>query len=482
MRIHVILCYVGYVLLLNAIFLLIAAAISFINSETAVFPLLYSAIICILFGAFPLVFVPYTRIISGKEGIIVVVCCWLFSCVIGMLPYLLWGGEFTAINAWFESVSGFTTTGSSILSDVEKLPNGLLFWRASTQLIGGMGIIIFVLSILPYMGIAGMVLYRTERSQTSVDKFSFNTRRVAQILMKVYGSLTILEIVLLTICGMTFFDAVCHSFATIATGGFSTKNSSIGYYDSVGIETVIIIFMVLSGVNFGLLYAILTGSIRKLWQSSALKYYLAALLIGVILTTVSLYGEQFRTWGSSLRYSAFQVISIGTSTGFATIDTNVWSSLAKVLIIFFALQCACAGSTSGGIKVDRLVVLVKGVVKNVRRTLHPSAVIPVSIDGTGISQTALEMSLLYISLYLLVAFISTVILAALGVDGLTAFSGSVATMGNVGPGLGAVGTVLNYGHIPGLGKFVLSMDMLLGRLEILVFIIFVFPETWKRLR
>lgn len=482
MRIHVILRYVGIVLLLNALFLLIAATISIIYSETASFPLFYSAFISILFGIFPLIFVPHTEIISGKEGIIIVVWSWLLSCVVGMLPYILWGGEFTAMNAWFESVSGYTTTGSSILEDIEMLPKGLLFWRASTQLIGGMGVIVFILSILPYMGIAGMVLYKSEGSHYTTDKFRFNTRRAAQILMKVYASLTILEIVLLSICGMNFFDAICHSFATIATGGFSTKNLSIGYYDNVTIEVVIIVFMVLSGISFGLLYTIFKGDTRRLWQSSAVKYYLAALLIGVIITSFNVHGEQYEGWGSSLRYSVFQIISIGTSTGFSTFDTNVWPALAKVLIIFFALQCACAGSTSGGIKVNRIVVLVKTIIRNVKTTLHPSAIIPVSINGVGINPSAVEMSILYISVYLLVAFISTAILSALGADGLTAFSGSVATMGNVGPGLGSVGTAFNYSNIPELGKFVLSLDMLLGRLEIFVFIIFLFPETWKKLR
>ncbi|MFH1853161.1 MAG: potassium transporter TrkG [Candidatus Neomarinimicrobiota bacterium] len=435
MRIHVILRYVGLIILLNAVFLFIAALISFTDSGSDQFPLVYTAIIALLFGIFPLIFIPPSIDISNKEGLAIVVSSWLTSAVIGMLPYLLWGGEFSLTNAWFESVSGYTTTGSTILSDIEALPRGLLFWRATTHWIGGTGIIVFVLAILPFMGVAGMVLYRSEVSHHTMSQFRFRTRQAAQILLSVYIGLTVAEIVTLVLAGMGLFDAVTHSFATIATGGFSTRNLSIAYYDSIPIEVIIIIFMIISGIHFGLLYSVITKSVRKLMHSAILKYYLLALLAGTIIVALKLHFDQAIPWGTAFRWSAFNIVSVGTSTGFASTDTNLWPPLAKVLIIFFSLQCACAGSTSGGIKVDRIVLFVKAMQRKMLQFLHPSAIIPVTLDKSKIDVNALEMSVLYISVYMFVVFISTALLAAIGVDVITAFSGSVATMGNVGPGL-----------------------------------------------
>ncbi len=482
MRLHVIFRYDGLILLLNGAFLTISACISMFGSDSALFPLAYAAIISLLFGIFPLIFIPATYDISNKEGLVIVISSWLLSCLIGMLPYILWGGDFTVTNAWFESVSGYTTTGSTILQNVEALPRGLLFWRASTHWIGGMGIIVFVLAVLPNMGMAGMMLYRSEVSHHTMDKFRFKTKRAAQILISVYFGLTLLETIILAFSGMSVFDAITHSFATIATGGFSTKNASIAYYNSAVIDWVIIVFMVISGIHFGLLYAVFTKSIRRILQSSVVKYYLLALLIGVIVTTISNYGTQYSSWLTSLRFSAFQVISVGTSTGFATADTNPWPSLTHILIIFFTLQCACAGSTSGGIKTDRIILFWKTVVKKVRQFLHPKAIIPVSIDKSNIDPNVLELSVLYISIYLMVVFITTILLTAMGVDSTTAFTGSAATMGNVGPGLGLVGTVHNFSQIPAAGKWLLTLNMFLGRLEIFSVIIFLSPETWQKLR
>jgi trk system potassium uptake protein TrkH len=482
MRLHAIFRYVGLVLLFNAAFLAIAAGVSWYDADAALFPLLYTAIISFLFGIFPLIFAPPTYDISNKEGLVIVISSWLLSCLVGMLPYLLWGGDFSVTNAWFESVSGYTTTGSSILTDVEALPRGLLFWRAATHWIGGMGIIVFVLAVLPNMGLAGMMLYRSEVSHHTMDKFRFRTRRAAQILISVYLGLTLIETVSLLFCGMNLFDAVTHSFATIATGGFSTRNASIAYYHSVAVETVILVFMVISGIHFGLLYAVLKKNIREVWQSSIVRYYLITLGIGVLLTTLNTHGRVYSDWFTALRQSAFQIVSVGTSTGFATTDTNPWPPLAHVLIIFFTLQCACAGSTSGGIKTDRIVLFWKTIVKKVRQFLHPKAIIPVTIDRSPIDPNALEMSVLYVSVYLVIVFFTTGLLTLLGVDGLTAFSGSAAAMGNVGPGLGAVGSVFNYSQIPALGKWLLTVNMILGRLEIFGVIIFLSPETWQKLR
>ena len=479
MRPHIFFRYTGFIFLFNAIFLLISTLVSAFCSDSAFLPLLYSTIIAALFGVFPLIYVPPTTDITNKEGLIIVVSTWLLSCLVGVIPYLLWGGEFTLTNAWFESVSGFTTTGSSILTDIEALPLGLLFWRSATHWIGGIGIIIFALSILPSLGRAGMILYRTEMSPIAMQNFHYRTKKTLKVLVIVYVGLTLSETIGLLICGMNGFDAVTHAFATVATGGFSPKNASIAHYQSVSIEIVIMVFMVLSGLHFGLLFTAVHGRISDLWRSSVVRYYVIALATGAAIVTFNIHNHTFTSWTESLRYAAFQIISLGTSTGFATTDSTIWPPFAQLVMIFFTMQCACAGSTSGGIKVDRIVVFWKGLLRKITMSRYPHAVITPKIDGVAIDSDILEAGLLYISLYIGIIFVSSIILTALGVDILSSFSGSAATMGNVGPGFGMVGSVGNFSKIPDAGKWVLTLTMLLGRLEIFGLILLITVRSWK---
>ena len=479
MRLPVVLRYVGFVLLLDAAFLFVASMISLYEGDTALMPLLYATFVTALFGAFPLIFVPSTTTMTNKEGFLIVVFGWLLSCTVGLLPYVLYGGEFTLTNAWFESVSGFTTTGSSILTDVEALPRGLLFWRSATHWIGGTGIIIFVLSVLPSMGKAGMILYRTEMSPLAADNFLFRTRRTLHILVSVYVGLTAAETAGLLFCGLDLFDAVTHAFGTIATGGFSTKNTSIAYFNSLPVEIVVMVFMVLSGIHFGMLFVAASGKIEEVWKSPIVRYYLAALLIGIGLTTVNLHGRIYGDWWEAVRYASFQIVSQGTSTGFATADSSIWPPFAQLAIIYFTLQCACAGSTSGGIKVDRIVIFWKAILRRIKSIQHPSAIITVKLHRVSLPDDLVEVTLLFIALYLGIIFLTTLLLSFLGVDALTAFSGSVATMGGVGPGLGSVGSMGNYSAVPDLGKWALTGNMLLGRLEIFSIIVFLMPRSWE---
>jgi trk system potassium uptake protein TrkH len=480
MRFHIVIRYVVLALLLNSLFMSISCVISVFNSDIAFMPLLYSALVTALFGFFPLIFVPATTNITNKEGLLIVVLSWFLSCLVGTLPYILYGGPFTFTNAWFESVSGFTTTGSTILTNIEALPASLLFWRASTHWIGGIGIIIFVLSVLPFLGIAEMVLFRSEISSMVRENFHHRARKAIQILAGIYIGLTLLETVSLLFCGMNFFDALTHSFATIATGGFSSKNASIAYYNNPVIESVIVIFMILSGVHFALLFSVVKGNVRDFWRSSVVRYYLLAMLIGIVFTAFNVHGNHFQSWIDSFRYAAFNIISVGTSTGFATVDTATWPPFSQILLIFFALQCACSGSTSGGIKADRIILLGKSFLRHLKKLMHPNAVIVVRIDGKAIDYELVSKSVLYISVYLSIIFISTILLILLGVDIKEAFSGTVATMGNVGPGLGTVGSTGNFSHIPELGKWILSITMFLGRLEVYAFFIFFVPGQWKK--
>ena len=480
MRFHIVVRYVALALLANALFMMISCCISIIQSDAAFMPLLYSALVTLLFGLFPLIFVPPATKITNKEGLLIVVLSWFLSCLAGSLPYILYGGPFTFTNAWFESVSGFTTTGSTILTDIEAIPMGLLFWRASTHWIGGIGIIIFVLSVLPFLGMAEVVLFRSEISSMVKENFHHRARKAIQILAGVYLGLTLLETVALIFCGMDLFDAVTHSFATIATGGFSTKNLSIAHYQSPLIESVVIVFMVLSGIHFALLFAVVAGSVSDLWRSSVVKYYLISMGAAIAVIALSVHWHGQSGWLASIRIAAFNLISIGTSTGFATADTSVWPSLSKLLLIFFALQCACAGSTSGGIKADRIVIMMKSFYRHMQNLKYPNAVIPVRIDGNVVRAELVLKSILYVCIYMTIVFIATLLLVALGVDVVSAFSGSVATMGNVGPGLGAVGSVGNFSGIPDPGKWIFTITMILGRLEIFAFFIFFTPSQWSK--
>jgi len=466
MRPHVVLRYIGTVLLVNAAFLALSAVISAIHRESAFLPLVYSSLVSLLFGIFPLIFVPSSSEIRNDEGLVIVVSSWLLSCLAGVMPYVLYGGEFNFTNAWFESVSGFTTTGSSVLTDIEAVPLGLLFWRASTHWIGGIGIIVFMLSVLPAFNQAAMVLSRTEISGLAKNNFQYRTQETLRILLVVYVGLTLSETISLVLCGMNLLDAVTHSFSTVATGGFSTKNLSIAFYESIAIEWVISIFMILSGMHFGLLFVAAGGKFKVLWQSTVVRYYIGALFVGVVLVAISIHGGIYKDWAGAFRYASFQIISLGTSTGFATADSSKWPAFAVLIMIYFTLQCACSGSTSGGIKVERIIILLKSVKVRMIKLKHPKAVVSLRFEDAILNDDVLTTSLLFICAYLAIVFLSTLFLAALGIDILSAFSGSAAAMGNVGPGFGTVSSLANYAHWPGAAKWVLTLVMLLGRLEI----------------
>jgi trk system potassium uptake protein TrkH len=480
MRPHVIGRYVGVVLLLDAVMLGISAAVSAWMHDDGLLPLVYTAVICALSGAFPLVFVPPAKSITNQEGLLVVVGGWVLTCVVGAVPYLMWGGEFTLINAWFESVSGFTTTGSTILTDIEALPKGLLFWRSATHFLGGIGIVAFALAVLPGLGPSSLVLYRAELSSLAREGFRVRARHALQVLLWVYLGLTVMESLALRWCGMDWFDAVTHSFGTIATGGFSPRNLSVAAYDSVAIELVIMLFMVVSGIHFGLLFLAARGRFGALWRSSITRYYLAMLVFGVGLVTLILHVAAAQPWGEAVRAGAFQVLSVGTTTGFATADSAAWPAAAQLVMLFLMVQCACAGSTSGGVKVDRFLIFFKTIGKQVIEFRYPKAVVSIKIDRGTVEPAAREAALLFAFLYVFLLFLSSLALSVLGVDLLSSVSAATATMGNVGPGFGAVGSMGNFAHLPGAAKFILTGNMLCGRLEIFALLVLLAPRWWQR--
>ena len=349
-RNRVVIKYLGYILLFNALFMFIAALISLFNREDSLNALLFSATMCAALGVFPYLFVEKIDELRFHEGLAISVLGWLLTCIVGMMPYFIWGGEFTLTNAFFESVSGFTTTGASILTDVEALPQGLLFWRSSTSFIGGVGIILFVLLVLPSKRGVQSSFYRAEVSDLSKMSFRTRSRHIVRIIATVYFTLIITETILLRSLGMSFFDAVCHSFSTVATSGFSTRNKSIAAFDNAWIEMVITFFMLLSSMHFGLVYATMTGKKHNIFTSRPSRMYMIFVMVGILLITFQLSHEARYSLADSFRYAAFQVVSLTSTTGLVTADTSLWPLFSIILLIYFSFQCGMVGSTASRIK------------------------------------------------------------------------------------------------------------------------------------
>lgn len=481
MNLGVVLRYVGVVVLLNAVFMLIAAMVSMFNGmDTGFYPLMLSTLLSLVLGAFPLIFVSKSAQISNKEGYVIVVGSWIVCCTIGMFPYLLWGAEFDFATAWFETVSGYTTTGATAISDVEALPNGLLFWRSSTHWIGGVGVVVFALVALPSIGKTKSTLSNLEMSSLAKENYRYRTQKVIRILIVVYLGMTLIETLLLRIAGMSWFDAINHSFSTIATGGFSTKNMSIAFYDSIWIESIITFFMVISGLHFGLIFATLTGKSNNIFRSEVSRFYIGTFVVGSILIAISIWNaDLYPNIFMSLRYAIFQVASIITTTGFATADTNIWTPFAIILLMMMTIQCACAGSTAGGLKSDRVWLALKGLKAQILQQQHPNAVIRIKMDNITQEPGVLNFAMLFIFTYLALIMVGTIIVSATGVDLTTSFSMIITCMGNVGPGFGEVGSMSNFAGQTGFVKVFSTLFMLLGRLEIFGLIQLFIIKWWR---
>jgi trk system potassium uptake protein len=481
MRPEIVIRYIGHVLLFCAIFMGISGAISLFHHETSAIPLFFSAMITCLIGLFPVIFVEKAKTISSIEGLMIVVFGWIFACLTGMLPFIMWGGEFGLINAWFESVSGFTTTGSTILTSIETLPYGLLFWRSSTHWIGGMGVILFALLILPKAAVMKVILLHTEISSLAKMNFAYKARKTLVVLAMVYVGLTLAEAILLMVAGMPLFDAVNHAFATIATGGFSTKDLSIASYNSVTFEIIIMIFMIISGIHFGLIFQTITLNAKNnIFNSTIARNFLLILFIGIVLVSVKLWISGLYTPFDALRYGAFQVISLGTTTGFATAESSVWPHFTIIILIYFTIQCAMAGSTSGGMKFDRVFILFKAIQKQIKQIKHPRGVFTINIDGKVIDRNTESMVAIFVGTYLIILLASTILLTAFDIDLMTSFTAAAATLGNVGPGFNGVSSLGNFGGLPDGAKLVLSGNMILGRLEIFGILSLIFARSMKR--
>jgi trk system potassium uptake protein TrkH len=418
--------------------------------------------------------------ISQREGMAIVAVGWTAVGIFGALPFFFHSGNWTFVDALFESVSGFTTTGASILSDIEALPKGLLFWRSFIQWLGGMGIIVLSIAILPFLGVGGMQLYKAEVPSPVPDKLKPRIRDTALILWKVYALLTGAQVICLALGGMSFFDALCHAFTTMPTGGFSTQNASIAQYDSLYFDVVFIVFMVLAGINFSLHYQLLRGRPLAFWKDAECRFFIGAVIVLTLVVSYDVFGTVYQSIGESLRYSAFQVVSILTTTGYATFDYEKWPAMSQLILLLCMFLGASAGSTGGGMKCLRIMLCFKFCYKELFALIHPRAVLSIKIGGRSVPNDIMRSVLGFMALYMGLFGLSSVLLAGMGVDFVTAFGAVAATIGNIGPGFGMVGPVENYAHLPSLGKWLLIWCMLLGRLEIYTLLIFLVPEFWRK--
>jgi len=420
------------------------------------------------------------KAMSHREGMAIVALGWIGAGFVGAMPFYLSGALPSFVDCVFESVSGFTTTGASVLTDIEAQPHGLLMWRSLTHWLGGMGIIVLALAILPFLGVGGMQLYKSEVPGPTPDKLKPRIKDTAMLLWKVYVLLTAAQTLLLMFGGMNLFEALCHTFGTMATGGFSTKNASIAYYDSVYIQTVITVFMLIAGANFTLHYHLLRGRPMVFWRDPEFRFYIGVFLLFTTLSVLSVTGVNYQSIGEAIRYCSFQVASIMTTTGYATADYELWTPLPQALLLMLMFLGGSAGSTGGGMKCMRIILLMKHSSRELFRLVHPRAVTRIKLGGKTVSQEVMGSVWGFFLLYLGLFIVSSFIMAALGVDVVTSFASVAACIGNIGPGLGGVGPTDNYAHIPWLGKWLLIFCMLLGRLEIYTVIILLVPEFWRK--
>ena len=459
---------VGIALLVSALFMLLSAFVSLRDGgDSALAPLLISFTITFMVGIFPFIFVRKTAQISLKDGYMIIFLSWLLSFIFGAMPYALWGGPFTVINAWFESVSGFTTTGATILSDVEALPRSLLFWRSATHFIGGLGVVVFLLLIIPTSSPVRLRLTNMELSSLSRDDYKSRANKTVYIFAYVYLGLCVVAFFSYWAAGMSAFDAICHAFSVCAAGGFSTHSLSISAFDSTLISLITLVFMFLASVHFGLIFVTLVGRTLRPLRNPVLRFYVGSLVVFSIISSLSLKFQGIDTsWGRAFLDGTFHVVSYASSTGFAISDNAAWPMLPCFLLMVMSLVCGCAGSCSGGMKADRVIVLIRAIHMQIQKTLYPSSVFEVRVGRRVLHDEEIYPQILYLAIYALLIGLSTILCLLIGDPNGHALTGSISTLGNVGASLGSIGSMGNYGAEPHAMKIIFSVNMFLGRVEI----------------
>lgn len=475
---------ISLLLLLISLFMLVPLGIALfggdlISAEAFGITIILTTILCAVLWWFSRPRKGSKHHLRTREGFLMVTASWITASAVGAVPFVLSGAIPSFTDAFFESMSGFTTTGASILTAIESLPRSILFWRSLTHWLGGMGIVVLTVAILPFLGVGAVQLVRAESPGPTLDKIAPKITQMAKILWLLYLGLTVLETMLLMFGGMDLFDALTHTFGTLATGGFSPRNASVGAYNSGFIDWVIIIFMFMAGMNFGLYHKILIGNSRELFRNTELKAYLAIFTVSVLIITVSLL-DIYGGFGKSLRFAGFQAASIITTTGYATADFDQWPMAAKGVLFFLMFIGGCSGSTGGGPKVIRIVALFKLALNEMRYMSRPRGIFRIRINGEPVKKDFLYSVSGFVLLYLLCLMTVTIIVSLFGTDITTGFTTALVTVGNIGPGFGMIGPTMNYSFYHPFVKWVLSVAMLAGRLEVYTVLILLTPSFWSR--
>lgn len=471
----------GIIYISIGLILFIPLSISIVNNDGAQIAFLVTVIISLISGILFNILKTEKPDIEKKEAIAIVVIGWASVSVLGAFPFYFSGYFPGFLDSLFESVSGFTTTGASILKDIESLPLSILFWRSLTHWLGGMGIIIFVLIVLPVVNIGTRNLYNFESSSIAQERLTPKVKDTARLLWFVYFFFTLAETILLMAGGLPFFDALLTSFGTIPTGGFSPKNMSVAGYNSVYVEIVVMVFMVLSGINFSFyLRALLRPEKKPSSFREIITFYLSFMFVCALIVSIDLKGRVYQTWAESIRYGFFQVISINTTTGFVTADYEKWGPLAHIILLVLMFIGACSGSTTGAIKNSRIVILFKSVFREILYFLHPRMVKSIRLNGRIVDENTVRSAITYIGLYFCFFIFATFLMTTQGIDLRTSIFSVATTMGGVGPGLGITGPMANYLLLPPFCKYILIACMLLGRLEFYAILLIFFPGFWKK--
>lgn len=459
---------VGFALLASAFFMFLSILVSIgSGNDSALAALIISFTITFTVGVFPFIFVRKSPNISLKDGYMIIVLSWTLSFIFGMLPYVLWGGPFSVINALFETVSGYTTTGGTVLADVEVLPDSLLFWRSSTHFIGGLGVVVFLLLIIPSSSPVRLRLTNMEVSSLSREGYRTRTNKTVWVFTAVYFGLAASSFLCYWMAGMSPFDAINHAFSVTATGGFSTKNLSIAAFDSDLINAITIVFMFLGSVHFGIIYMVFASRSLKPLNNPVLKFYVLTIITAAVLVSISLkMSDAGFSWGDSFMTGLFHVVSAISTTGFAISDNNTWPLFACIITVIITVPCAMAGSTTGGVKADRMLLMFKTVGQQIKSSVHPSSINQIHIGNHILTNNEVYPHIVFIGLYFITIAASMALTILSGMDVQNALASSISSLSNVGPALESVGTLGNYNGVPMMAKVVFIIDMFMGRVEI----------------
>lgn len=479
MNYSMVLYILGFMLKFESAFLLLPAVVGLIyREEQAALSYVLIAALCIALGIFLTRKKPSSSNLYTRDGFVTVALSWIVMSIFGAIPFVLSGDIPSYVDALFETISGFTTTGASILPDVEAISHASNFWRCFTHWIGGMGVFVFIMAILPLMGGSTMYLMKAESTGPSVSKLVPHVKDTAKILYAIYIALTLIEIVLLCAFGMPLFDAFCTGFATAGTGGFGIKVDSMASY-SPAIQNIVTTFMILSGINYSFYFYILSRKVKDAFHIEEVRWYLLIILAaaGIIIYDTR---DMYLSLGENVRHAFFQVGSIITTTGYATTDFDLWPSLSKTVLVILMFIGACAGSTSGGMKVSRLIILLKTIKKELSLIIHPREIRKIRMDGHVVEHSTLRSINVFLVIYFVLLLTSTLLISVDEFDFTTNFTATVATLNNIGPGLNLVGPTQNFSIYSSFSKFVLMFDMLAGRLELFPIMVLLMPSTWKR--